>query len=39
MLRNNYHSNRGKYGSKRMEIYDRKEEGKAYRAKTLRGEV
>lgn len=39
MLRNNYHSNRGEFGSKRMEIYGRREEGKLYRAKTLRGEV
>ena len=35
MLRNNYHSNRGDFGSKRMVIYGRKEEGKVYRAKTL----
>ena len=39
MLRNNYHSNRGESGSKRMEIYNKKEEGKAYRGKFLRGEV
>lgn len=39
MLRNNYHSNRGKFGNKRMEIYEKKEEGKAYRGKYLRGEV
>lgn len=39
MLRNNYHSNRGKFGSKRMGIYGKKEEGKAYRGKFLRGEV
>lgn len=39
MLRNNYHSNRGKFGSMRREIYGKKEEGKAYRGKFLRGEV
>ena len=39
MLRNNYHSNRGEFGSKRMVIYGRREEGKAYRGKFLRGEV
>lgn len=38
MLRNNYHSNRGDFGSKRMVIYEKKEEGKVYRAKTLIGE-
>lgn len=39
MLRNNYHSNREEFGSKRMEIYGRKEEGKVYKAKTLVGEL
>lgn len=39
MLRNNYHSNRGEFGSKRMVIYGRREEGIAYRAKALRGEL
>lgn len=39
MLRNNYHSNREEFGSKRMEIYGRKEEGKAYRTKTLIGKL
>ena len=39
MLRNNYHSNRGKFGNKRMEIYGKRQEGVAYRAKTLRDEV
>lgn len=37
MLRKNYHSNRGEFGSKRMEIYGKKEEGKAYRGKYLKG--
>lgn len=39
MLRNNYHSNREEFGSKRMMIYGNKEEGKAYRGKYLRGEI
>lgn len=30
MLRNNYHSNRDKFASKRMEIYNRKKEGEKY---------
>lgn len=39
MLRNNYHSNREEFGSKRMEIYGRREKGIAYRGKYLKGEV
>lgn len=35
MLRNNYNYNRGEFGGKKMEIYDKKKEGIAYRGKYL----
>lgn len=35
MTINNYNSNRGKFGSKRTELYQRKENGKKYRISQL----
>ena len=38
MTINNYNSNRGKFGSKRNELYQRKEYGKRYRISQLNSE-